>query len=166
MKKYQKNNHRYFLGALASILIGTLFGTVLQFFKGEVLDHAAAGEIQETISCAVLLFAFILCEVLFYFLYDLFSAKFVVGCTKELKHDLFASIVSRTYVAYKECPQGEYIAKYSNEADTIQERHFRMLPTLWEILLSIINRTVLVVSHQFTESKLHRFDQVIDLESQ
>jgi ABC-type multidrug transport system fused ATPase/permease subunit len=35
-------------------------------------------------------------------------------------------------------PQGEYIAKYTNEADTIKARHFQMLPLFWEILFKII----------------------------
>lgn len=138
MKKYQESNRRYFVGALVSILIGTIFTVVLQFFKGDVLDYAAAGEVQKTIYYAVLLAGFIICECLFYFLYDRLSAKFVVGCTKELKHDVFASIIKRSYVAYKEHPQGEYIAKYTNEADTIKERLFRMLPIFWEILFKII----------------------------
>ena len=138
MIKYQKNNRRYFVGALVSILIGTIFAVVLQFFKGDVLDYAAAGEVQKTVRYAVLLIVFILCECLFYFLYDCFSAKFVVGCTRELKHDIFATIVERSYVAYKDHPQGEYIAKYTNEADTIKDRRFSMLPMFWEILFKII----------------------------
>lgn len=32
-----------------------------------------------------------------------------------------------------------------------------------DILLSIANKTILIVSHQFTEEKLSRFDQVVDL---
>ena len=138
MKKYQESNRRYFVGALVSILIGTIFAVVLQFFKGDVLDYAAAGDVQKTIRYAALLIGFILCECLFYFLYDRFSAKFVVGCTRELKHDIFASIVERSYVAYKDHQQGEYIAKYTNEADAIKDRRFSMLPMFWEILFKII----------------------------
>ena len=138
MKKYQESNRRYFVGALVSILISTFFAVVLQFFKGDVLDFAAAGEVQKTVRCAALLFGFILCECLFYFLYDRFSAKFVVGCARELKQDIFASILGRSYVAYKEHPQGEYIAKYTNEADVIKDRRFSMIPMFWEILFKII----------------------------
>ncbi len=138
MKQYQKSNRRWFAGALFSVLIGAIFSVVLQFFKGDVLDHAAAGDVQQTIYYAVLLLGFILLEVLFYFLYDRFSAQFVVGCTRELKRDVFASILNRSYVAYKEHPQGEYLAKYTNETDAIKERHFRMLPMFWEILFKIV----------------------------
>ncbi len=138
MKTYQKNNRRYFIGALVSILIGTMFGVVLQFFKGKVLDCAAAGDVRNTIRYTGLLFCFLLCEVCGYFLYDRFCAQFVAGCTRELKRDIFASIVKRSYIAYKERPRGEYIAKYTNEADAIKERRFRMLPMLWEILFKIM----------------------------
>lgn len=138
MKKYQKSNRRYFAGALFSILIGTIFAVVLQFFKGNVLDYAAAEDVQNTVRYGFLLIGFILCECLFYFLYDRFSAKFVVGCTRELKQDIFASIVHRSYVAFRDSPQGEYIAKYTNEADAIKERCFSMLPMFWEILFKII----------------------------
>ena len=111
MKKYQESNRRYFVGALFSVLISTVFAVVLQFFKGDVLDYAAAGEVQMTVRYAGLLIGFILCECLFCFMYDGFSAKFVTGCTRELKQDIFESIVKRGYVAYKEQPQGEYIAR-------------------------------------------------------
>lgn len=138
MKKYQKSNRRYFIGALVAVLISTIFAVVLQFFKGNVLDYAAASEVQKTTCYAILLVGFILCECLFYFLYARLSAKFVVGCTKELKLDIFASILKRSYVAYKERPLGEYIAKYTNEADSIKARRFQLLPAFWEILFKII----------------------------
>ena len=138
MKKYQKSKSLSFAVALVCVFISTVFAVVLQFFKGDVLDYAVAGKIQETFYYAVLLIGFILCECLFYFLYTCFCANFVVGCTKELKQDIFASIVKRSYVAFKEHPKGEYIAKYANEADTITERRFRMVPIFWEILFKIV----------------------------
>lgn len=138
MKKYQKHSSAYFVGALVCVLISTVFAVVLQFFKGDVLDYAIAGETQVTIGYAVLLIAFILSEVLLYFGYRQFSSRFVVDCTKLLKRDIFESILKRGYVDYKEIPQGEYIAKYINEADTITARRFQMLPLFWEILFKIV----------------------------
>lgn len=138
MKKYKRHNRTHFIWALVCILISTAFAVVLQFFKGDVLDYAIAGEGQKTIKYAILLIVFIICEVLFYFCYKQFSARFVVGCTRLLKRDIFKSILKRGYVDYKKCPQGEYIAKYTNEADTIRTRHFQMLPLFWEIIFKII----------------------------
>ena len=138
MKKYEYKNCRYFIGALVSILCSNLFAVSLQFFKGDVLDYAVAGDMNNTVLYGALLIAFILCEVLFYFVYKRQSAKFVIGCTRNLKQDVFASIFSRSYVSYKEHPQGEYLSKYSNEADTIKDRRFNMLPMFWDILSKII----------------------------
>ena len=138
MKTYQKKNRRFYFGALASILIGTIFSVCLQFFKGDVLDFAAAGNISDTVRSTALLFVFILFECLFYFLYDRFSAGFVVGCTRALKHDIFQNILSWGYVSFKEHNSGEYLARYTSEADAIKNHHFQMLPMLWEILFKII----------------------------
>ena len=100
--------------------------------------NRVAGDMRTTIKYAVLLISFILCEVFTYFCHRQFSAKFVVGCTKDLKHDIFASIINRDFVSYKEQTQGEYIAKYTNEADTIKERLFNMLPMFWDIFFKIV----------------------------
>ena len=138
MKKYHKHNRRFFLGALVSILFSTVFAVVLQFFKGNVLDFAVSGETRETIRSAVMLICFILFEVLSYYIFQRFSAKYAIGCIAELRQDIFDSILRRGYVAYKKYPEGDYIAKYMTEAEAIRDRQFRMLPMLWEILFKII----------------------------
>lgn len=138
MKKYQKHASAYFIGALVFILISNALAVVLQFFKGDVLDYAITGDAQTTLRYAILLVSFILCEILFYFGHKQFSARFIVGCTKLLKRDIFDSILKRSYIDYKTTPQGEYIAKYTNEADTIKARRFQMLPLFWDILFKII----------------------------
>ena len=60
MKKYQKRNRAAFSGALFCMLSSNTFAVVLQFFKGDVLDHAIAGEISTTIKYALLLISCIL----------------------------------------------------------------------------------------------------------
>ena len=138
MKIYQKHNSRYFIGALITILISTVFAVTLQFLKGDVLNYALAGKLVATVKYASALILFILCEIIFHFLYAKLTAKFVVGCTRELKRDIFVSILGRSYVSYRDNSQGEYLAKFTNEADTIKECRFRMLPMFWEIFFKIL----------------------------
>lgn len=138
LKKYKKKNRVWFAAAWLCILISNLFAVTMQFFKGDVLDYAIQGEGQTTVKYAVLLFAFILGEVSFYFMYNQFSARYIVGCTRCLKHDIFERILRRSYVEFKDKQTGEYIAKYTNEADTIRSLHFSMLPVFWDILLKIV----------------------------
>ncbi len=145
MFTYLKRNSSYFAGALFCILISSIFAVALQFFKGDVLDYAVAGEVHAAASHAMLLFASIILECLFYFFYKRMSAGFIVRCTRQLKHDIFNSIIHRTYVAYKTLSQGAYTAKITNEADAIKTRKFSMLPLLWEILFKILFVSVALV---------------------
>ena len=55
MKKYELKNSLYFIEALSSILISTLFAVCLQFFKGNVLDYAVIGDASGTFYSGVLL---------------------------------------------------------------------------------------------------------------
>ncbi len=138
MKKYHRHNRRYFIGALVGVLFSTLFAVILQFFKGDVLDFAVSGEIEQTLRSAVLLISFILLEVISYYIFQRLGNKYAIGCISELRQDIFVSILKRSYVAYRQHPQGDYIAKYMTEAESIRDRQFRMLPMLWEILFRVI----------------------------
>ncbi len=138
MKKYQRRNRAAFFGALVFIFLSNAFAVVLQFFKGDVLDHAIAGETGTTIKYVLLLISFILGEVLFYYVYKRFCAGYITGCTRLLKRDIFESILRRDYVAYKERQQGEYIAKLTNDADAIKDRRFKMRPLFFDIFFKIM----------------------------
>ncbi len=138
MKKYIQKNRCFYVKALVSIFISSFFAVILQFIKGDVLDYAVAGDTNHTLYSIILLIIFILIEIIFFYIYRRFSIKFVINCTKHLKKDIFESILNRSYVSYKEKTQGEYLAKYTNNADTIKELYFNMLPLFWEILFKII----------------------------
>lgn len=138
MNKYLRRNRACYIGAFIFILASTVFAVVLQFIKGDVLDHAIAGDAGTTGRYAALLVSLILGEVLFYYGYRRAGDRFSVGCLRLLKRDIFASILQRDYVTYKAKRQGEYVAKYTNEADMIRARYFQMLPVFWEVLLKIL----------------------------
>lgn len=137
MKTYEHNHRRHFAAAFLCTFLSSLSAVALQFCKGDVLDFAAAGESARALRSGGLLLALILSECLFYYLFDRFSAKYAIGCYRELRRDIFGSILRRNYMTYKERPQGEYIAKLTTEAEAIRDRRFRMVPRLWEILLKI-----------------------------
>lgn len=138
MKKYLRNHRRFFTGALLSVLASTIFSTVLQFLKGDVLDHAAAGSLRETAASAAWLFVLIMMEIVGYYLYNRCRARFSAECTGELKRDIVESILSRSYAVFRERAQGEYIAQYTQKVDTVRDRWFDMLPALWDILFKIM----------------------------
>ena len=138
MKPYWKRNRSAFIGALFCILASTVFAVTLQFFKGDVLDHAAAGHVPATVWYTLLLICFILLEVGFYFGYRRLSARFSVGYAKDLKEDIWQATLRRSYIAYRSLPHGEYLAKYTNETDAVKTRYFDLLPMLWEVLFKVL----------------------------
>ena len=138
MKKYERQNRPWFAGALICTLISSLFAVALQFFKGEVLDCSIAGDGAAALGYTLALAGFILGEVLFSYRYRRLGDRFAAGCVTALKGDIFESVLRRDYVSYKRCPQGEYIAKYTSEADSIRSRRFCMLPLFWEIAFKIV----------------------------
>lgn len=138
MKKYERQNRPWLIGALGSVLAASLFGVALQFFKGEVLDSAIAGQGARTLRYGLALAGFILGEILFFHLYRRLGDRFAAGCVTALKQDVFESVLRRDYVAFKGRTQGEYAAKYTGEADAIRARRFCMLPLFWEIAFKIV----------------------------
>lgn len=137
MKTYELAHRRYYFAALFCSLLSSVFAVVLQFFKGAVLDCALAGQISGTVRYALLLILFILLEVSGYYLFLRCSDRYAIGCITALRRDIFDSILRRDFVTYRQRPQGEYIAKYTSEAEAIRDRRFRMKPYLWEILFKI-----------------------------
>lgn len=138
MREYERQNRPWFAGALACTLVSSLFAVTLQFFKGEVLDRAIAGEGAAALGYGLTLGCFILGEVGLFYLYKRLSDRFAAGCVTALKADIFESVLRRDYVAFKRRPQGEYAAKYTGEADAIRARRFCMLPLFWEITFKIV----------------------------
>lgn len=137
MKPYENANRRCYFAALVCTLLSSYFAVELQFYKGAVLDFALAGQLRETVRYALLLISFIGLEVGGYYLFQRLSDRYVIGCISQLRRDIFDSILARDYVSYKNRPQGEYIAKFTADAETIRDRRFRMEPYLWEILFKI-----------------------------
>lgn len=138
MKKYEKKNRRAYFAALVSMFTGAVFAVRLQFLKGDVLDYAVAGDAGRALRSALLLVGFILGECTCYFLDMRFRARYVTGCTGALKRDLFDSILGRGFVDYRRQTLGAYLAKFTSEAEAIQERRFRMKPMFWDILFRIL----------------------------
>ena len=138
MNKYVKGNGRHLLFALLLILVSTVAAVTLQFFKGNVLDSAISGNAGAVVRYSIILISSILLELGFFYFYRQQSSKFTVNCTRSLKEDIFSSILRCSYPEYKNRSRGEYIARYTSEADLIRDRYFGMLPTLFEILLKVL----------------------------
>lgn len=87
---------------------------------------------------AVVLVLFILMEIGFYYLYDHMRGRFAVASIRELRGDFFGSLLKKRYPDYLKVNQAEYLAKYTNEMEIIENQYFSTIPMFAEILIKII----------------------------
>lgn len=127
---------------LSFSILFTLFASVsavaVQFIKGDVLDFALAGNTGRTLQYGAALCLFILGEIFFSYLYDLFRGKYSVFCSKDLRQDYFQSILKRKESEFLKKKQGDYIAVYTNEIELVNSNYLAVIPLLGEIILRIL----------------------------
>jgi len=138
MKKYIKRNWKLLLLAFLFSTLAAMFAVKVQFLKGDVLDYAIAKNTDNTLRYGLYLGLFIILELGFFYLYDLCKGKFVVNSIKEIRFDYFQSILSREYPEFLREKQGEYIARYTNQMELIENQYFSIIPLLVEILIKIL----------------------------
>ena len=138
MKKYIRKNFKPLALATTFSTIAAIFAVGVQFLKGNVLDFALKGDVSSTFKYGLVLGVFILCELAFFYLYDRSKARFVVYSIKEVRFDFFRSLLSKSYPEFLKMKQGEYIAKYTNEMDLMENQYFNTIPLLIEVLIKIV----------------------------
>lgn len=140
MNYYIKKNKGLFFCTIVCAIISTIFAVLAQFLKGDVLDYAITGKSDATFFYGVLLIVFILLEIGFFYIHNRLTAMYVTKCHKDLRADLFHSILKRSYVKFKQQSQGEYIAKYTNDVDMIVNMYF----STWTLFIQILIKVVFV----------------------
>lgn len=119
-------------------LFASLFGVIVQFIKGDVLDNALIGNAQETIKFGFLLGILIILELLAFYKYDIAKAKFAIGAMINFRADYFKSITNKTYPDFLDRNQGEYLASYTNNMEIVENQYLSTIPMLFEILIKIL----------------------------
>lgn len=137
MKRYIKRNWKPLALAFIFSTLAAMFAVRVQFLKGDVLDYALAKNTDNTLRYGLYLGLFIILELGFFYLYDLCKGKFAVNSIKEVRFDYFQSILSREYPEFLKEKQGEYIARYTNQMELIENQYFSTIPLLIEILIKI-----------------------------
>lgn len=138
MKNYIKRNWKLLVLAFLFSTLAAMFAVRVQFLKGDVLDYALAKNTDNTLRYGLYLGLFIILELGFFYLYDLCKGKFAVNSIKEIRFDYFQSILSREYPEFLKEKQGEYISRYTNQMELIENQYFLTIPLLVEILVKIL----------------------------
>ncbi len=142
MNKYINKNKGFLLLSLLCSMFAAIFAVRVQFLKGDVLDSALQSDFNISLQKGTYLGIFIMLEMGFYYLYDIAKAKFVVESLKAVRRDFFYSLIHRSYPCFLKMSQGEYLAKYTNEMDLLENQFFLNIPMLGEILIKILSVSI------------------------
>lgn len=138
MKKYIKSNWKPLILAITFSVLASIFAVRVQFLKGNVLDYALLKSFDNTLRYGIYLGVFIVLELGFYYFYDRNRGRFAVDSMRQVRLDYFKSLLRKDYPSFLKKKQGEYIAQYTNEMETIENQFFSTLPMLAEIIFKII----------------------------
>lgn len=142
MEKYIKRNWKPLSLAILFSTIASIVAVRVQFLKGDVLDYALANNTDNTLKYGLLLGLFIILEIGFYYLYDMSKGRFIVNSIKGVRFDYFKSVLSRQYPEFLKQKHGEYIARFTNQMELIENQYFSTIPLLAEILIKIVTVSI------------------------
>ena len=138
MKKYYRKHAGYFVQFIFFITVATIFAVRVQYLKGNVLDIVLSVDFSEAVLAGVRLLLAILCEIVFYFFYDLAKSRLIASAMRDLRGDYLRSLIMKPYRMFRLKTEGEYLAQYSKELDTLEQDYFATWPMLLAVLLKIL----------------------------
>lgn len=138
MEKYIKSNWKPLILAITFSVLASIFAVRVQFLKGDVLDYALLGNLDNTLRYGLYLGVFIVLELGFFYFYDRKRGKFAVNSMKEVRLDYFRGLLDKDYPSFLKKKQREYIAQYTNEMEIIENQFFGTIPMLAEIIIKIV----------------------------
>lgn len=137
MKDYFRKNVGHFARLVLFVAIATVFAVQVQFLKGDVLDDALSMDAAKAFTAGASLLLAIFGEIGFYFLYDLAKGRLVANAMRDLRADYMRSLLLRPFHIFAEKTEGEYIAQFSKELDSIEQEYFTTWPCLIAVLIKI-----------------------------
>ncbi len=111
---------------------------LVQFTKGSLLDTALQGEGGLTLRLAALLLLIIAAEITCYYLSDRFRGKYYTRAKAALREAFFRAQLRKTPPQMTGDKQGDILAAYTDQVDTVCNNYLFNLPLLFDVVLKII----------------------------
>ncbi|NLX83574.1 MAG: ABC transporter ATP-binding protein [Clostridiales bacterium] len=138
MKRYLMPQARWLVCALFLALTAALAAVAVQFIKGRLLDYAIAGQGSQSLQLMALLLGVILFEITCYYLYNRCRGQYQTRALTCLREDFFSAQLNKTQGLMDDKRQGELLAAYTEQIDTVDKKLLQNFPLLVEIFLKII----------------------------
>ncbi len=140
MRKYI--NGKSFLFFVAVLVITNSFTVGVQFLKGELIDNAVETSLGLFVQTGFYLLGAILLQVLFTYLYFRIENSIISEGTQELKNKLFNRMIKLPFTKFNMKTNGEYMARYTNEVQIIQDRFFKSITMLVVFGITVLSMSV------------------------
>lgn len=138
MKKYIRKNLMVIIIFVVVLLIENTAAIGVQFLKGDLLNLAIAGEGKQAIYKGLFLLGAIALELTFMYFDFISTNRFNYLCVKDLKEDLFSATIKKSYPEFNKNSIGEYVAKFTNDVETIKNDYFTCITMLIMFIIKII----------------------------
>ena len=138
MKRYLKPQAKWLVVALSLALFAALAAVAVQFTKGRLLDQAIARDGSQALSLMGLLLGLILFEIGCYYVYNRCRGQYQTRALAQLRRDFFAAQLDKVQGLMDEQRQGEQLAAYTEQIDTVAQKLLQNFPLLTEIFFKII----------------------------
>ena len=138
MKRFIRPQRLVFVCAVLFAVVSASLAIQVQFLKGSVLDHALKGEGGLTLRFALLLLAAIAAEISCYYLSDRFRGKYYTRVKAALREAFFRAQLHKTPPQMTGEKQGDILAAYTDQIDTVCNNYLFNLPLLFDVVLKII----------------------------
>ena len=138
MKTYLKPQAKWLVCALMLALIAAFAAVAVQFIKGRLLDQAISGHSGQALRLMALLLIVILFEIICYHVYNRCRGQYQTRALAQLRRDFFAAQLDKAQGLMDEQRQGELLAAYTEQMDTVAQKLLQNFPLLTEIFFKII----------------------------
>ncbi len=140
MRKMIKEKKWKFILVFFICILEMLSLMKVQLLKGDVIDFAVAKNIDKTVNVFLWLFAMIIINKIFTYLYSLNSLYLCYELSYLLRKSFFKSLFSRRYSDLVKIDEGEIMAKYSKQLRTIEENlFFSSIPCFENVLILLFS---------------------------
>lgn len=124
-----------------AVAVSTIAGFVsiaVQFIKGRLLDSAIGKTQEATLQLTLVLLCVIAFEILCYYLFNRVRGKYQADVKEHLRQDFFVSHLHQAPGRTAQQNQGQTLAAYTEQLDTVHSQLFVNLPLFSEVILKII----------------------------
>lgn len=128
MKKYIKSKYIILFGI--TLIIANAFTITVQFLKGDLIDAAIGSNLDYVVKIGIGLLLAILFQIFFTYLYFRLENKIICSSISNVKTKVFEKIIRLNVVKFFKNKQGSFLAKYTNEIDTLENRYYRSITML------------------------------------